>query len=126
MAILFSKELSETDVSHRLAIPSGKLDQIAPLSLGEEVSIAVIDATGHQWSFRLSTRKEGKYLKPVISGNQWRRFVTERNLRKGPDILAEIAEIAVNKPEIAAPGPDILAAYLQQGRALISELHYST
>ncbi|KAI9186619.1 hypothetical protein LWI28_019125 [Acer negundo] len=86
MAILFSKELSETDVSHRLAIPSGKLDQIAPLSLGEEVSIAVIDATGHQWSFRLSTRKEGKYLKPVISGNQWRRFVTERNLRKGDKI----------------------------------------
>ncbi|KAI9186035.1 hypothetical protein LWI28_013207 [Acer negundo] len=86
MEIIFSKELSETDVNHRLAIPSEKLDKIAPLSLGKKEPIVVIDATGYQWSFLLSTRNEGKYLKPVISGNEWRRFVTERKLRKGDKI----------------------------------------
>ncbi|KAK0600221.1 hypothetical protein LWI29_012815 [Acer saccharum] len=86
MEIIFSKKLSETDVSHRLAIPSEKLDKIAPLSLGDKVSVAVIDDTEHQWSFLLSTRNEGKYLKPVISGNEWDRFVSERHLRKDDNI----------------------------------------
>ncbi|KAK0598897.1 hypothetical protein LWI29_000473 [Acer saccharum] len=85
MEIIFSKPLSETDVSNRLAIPSGILDKIAPLSMGQKVSIAVIDATGHQWSFLLSTRNDGKYLKPVITG-EWLQFVGERGLHKDDKI----------------------------------------
>ncbi|KAK1582502.1 hypothetical protein Q3G72_015659 [Acer saccharum] len=85
METIFSKKLSDTDVSHRLAIPSKKLNQIAPLSLGQEERIAVIDDTEHQWSFLLSTRKEGDYLKPVIIG-EWLQFVRERHLRKGDKI----------------------------------------
>ncbi|KAK1583798.1 hypothetical protein Q3G72_027022 [Acer saccharum] len=86
METIFSNKLSDTDVNQRLAIPSKKLNQIAPLSLGEMVSIAVIDATGHQWSFLLSTRKDGRYLKPVITGNEWLQFVRERHLREGDKI----------------------------------------
>ncbi|KAK0600339.1 hypothetical protein LWI29_013921 [Acer saccharum] len=85
MVTIFSKKLSKTDISHRLAIPSKKLNQIAPLSLGQEERIAVIDDTEHQWSFLLSTRKEGDYLKPVIIG-EWLQFVRERGLREGDKI----------------------------------------
>ncbi|KAK0602107.1 hypothetical protein LWI29_030415 [Acer saccharum] len=86
METIFSKKLSDTDVNQRLAIPSEKLDQIAPLSQGQEKHIAVIDDNEHPWNFRLSTRSEGKYLKPVISGNEWRQFVGERGLHKGDKI----------------------------------------
>ncbi|TXG65105.1 hypothetical protein EZV62_006380 [Acer yangbiense] len=86
METIFSKQLSDTDVNQRLAIPSEKLDQIAPLSLGQEKHIAVIDDNEHSWNFRLSTRNEGNYLKPVISGNEWKQFVRERHLRKGDNI----------------------------------------
>ncbi|KAI9176384.1 hypothetical protein LWI28_002140 [Acer negundo] len=86
MEIIFKKPLSETDVNHRLAIPSKKLAEIATLSLGEKVRIAVIDATGNQWSFLLSTRNEGKFLKPVISGKEWLEFVSRRHLREGDNI----------------------------------------
>ncbi|KAK0589537.1 hypothetical protein LWI29_015577 [Acer saccharum] len=86
MEIIFKKPLSETDVNHRLAIPSKKLAEIAKLSLGEKVRIAVRDATGHQWSFPLSTQNEGKFLKPVISGKEWLEFVSRKHLRKGDNI----------------------------------------
>ncbi|KAK2638084.1 hypothetical protein Ddye_025879 [Dipteronia dyeriana] len=86
MEIIFSKPLSKTDVTHRLAIPSEKLDMIATLSLGEKVSVAVIDATGRQWSFDLSTRNKGNYFKPVISGKQWLEFVRLKHLREGDKI----------------------------------------
>ncbi|TXG61596.1 hypothetical protein EZV62_012959 [Acer yangbiense] len=86
MASIFTKPLSKTDVSHRLAIPSKKLNEIATLSLGEKAHIPVIDATGRQWSFLLSTRNEGKFFKQVISGKEWLEFVKKKQLREGDNI----------------------------------------
>ncbi|KAK0572599.1 hypothetical protein LWI29_033984 [Acer saccharum] len=96
MASIFTKPLSKTDVSHRLAIPSKKLNEITTLSLGKKVRIPVIDATGRQWSFLLSTRNKGKFLKPVISGKEWLEFVKKKQLRKG-DYITLCRETNQNK-----------------------------
>ncbi|CAK7324634.1 unnamed protein product [Dovyalis caffra] len=84
--LLGNKLLTPTDIKHRLAYPTQKLDAI-PIPLGQNVvGFAVRDATGRVWNFELSVRARGRHPKPVIIGD-WLLFVREKGLVVGDRIF---------------------------------------
>ncbi|GLT25318.1 hypothetical protein SLA2020_004530 [Shorea laevis] len=87
MAILmFSKDLSKTDIGKRLSVPSKSLKHLPRFKEGRHtVDFKVWDENGHAWTFRCSTRTKEKHLKPVLSKG-WREFVCKRRLIGGDKI----------------------------------------
>ncbi|KAJ0075245.1 hypothetical protein Patl1_34528 [Pistacia atlantica] len=88
MVVIFSKELTGTDVNNRLAIPTECLEQFGKIP--EEHHSLNFDALwtweGHEWPFCLSTRRKDPYSKPVLNGKGWLAFVEDRHLKEGDTI----------------------------------------
>ncbi|XVE48596.1 hypothetical protein DITRI_Ditri01bG0014300 [Diplodiscus trichospermus] len=90
MAILVST-LKKTDVEKRLTIPSKSLKYFPPLRDKHTVDFPVEDESGRLWKFQLYTRKNNKYLKPVLTKG-WREFVCSKELRVGDKVAFYMGE----------------------------------
>ncbi|KAJ6991003.1 hypothetical protein NC653_019281 [Populus alba x Populus x berolinensis] len=82
--LVFSKELTKTDVRKRMSIPTKKLPHLPQFQAGAVV-LEVEDERGQVWNMRCSIRKQ-KYLKPVISSS-WVAFARSKNLGIGDKIF---------------------------------------
>ena len=79
--ILFSKCLSLTDVSKRLAIPTSCLKNFPSFEGKYSIPLHVLDQNGEEWIFVCSARKNG-YPKPCfIQG--WLRYVNSKRICVG-------------------------------------------
>nr|TKR74231.1 uncharacterized protein D5086_0000298340 [Populus alba] len=85
--LVFSKELTKTDVRKRMSIPTKKLPHLPQFQAGacHAVVLEVEDERGQVWNMRCSIRKQ-KYLKPVISSS-WVAFARSKNLGIGDKIF---------------------------------------
>ncbi|OMO94998.1 hypothetical protein CCACVL1_05653 [Corchorus capsularis] len=83
MKLLFTKQLSKTDVEKRLAIPTSSLRafnlNVDAYSVGFEAEDM---KSGRIWQFQCTTRTKGFYSKPIISKG-WVQFVKFKQLRVG-------------------------------------------
>ncbi|KAJ9158925.1 hypothetical protein P3X46_024468 [Hevea brasiliensis] len=77
---LFTKQLSATDVTYALAVPSQALQSFVFPEGDHSMDFAATDKSGIIWNFRLSTRSTGPYPKPVILGSFWQPFVEQKRL----------------------------------------------
>lgn len=84
--LVFSKELTKTDVMKRMSIPTNKLPHLPQFQGAcHAVVLEVEDERGQVWNMRCSIRKR-KYLKPVISSS-WVAFARSKNLGIGDKIF---------------------------------------
>ena len=87
--MMFSKRLTQTDISKRLAIPTDSLSMFPPFQDGRhEIELEVWDDDGHDgkiWKFVCSIRKIGNYQKPVFS-KVWLDFVRAKGLSVGDEV----------------------------------------
>ncbi|XP_057991768.1 uncharacterized protein LOC131173430 [Hevea brasiliensis] len=89
--IVFSKELTATDLEHQLIVPSEVLEKYPILRQNEFVIIS-FDQNEKQWEFPLATRKTGKYAKPTMPAGSWHPFVQEFGLRAGDAVVFYISK----------------------------------
>ncbi|XWS44158.1 hypothetical protein CRYUN_Cryun15aG0020600 [Craigia yunnanensis] len=89
---MFSKRLTQTDISKRLAIPTESLSLFPPFEDGgnNEIELGVWDVdddenNGKLWKFVCSIRKNGKYKIPVFSKG-WLDFVKAKGLSVGDEV----------------------------------------
>lgn len=75
--------LSNTDVSHNLAVPSDFLRDLGGEG-GDKLTV-MDNHTRNVYEFVLSTRA-GPYKKPVFKSNGWIRFVKDKQLQVGQTI----------------------------------------
>uniref|UniRef100_A0A6N2KHK4 TF-B3 domain-containing protein n=1 Tax=Salix viminalis TaxID=40686 RepID=A0A6N2KHK4_SALVM len=87
MVELIDKILTRTDLENRLAYPTESLWAFPTLSEGQtSVRFDARDAVGKVWNLKVSTRTQGQYPKPVITGD-WLSLVQEKSLRVGDRIV---------------------------------------
>ncbi|TXG53908.1 hypothetical protein EZV62_019164 [Acer yangbiense] len=89
MAVIFSKLLRKTDInSSKLVVPTDALWSHFRQILGGRhcTGLVVMDWVGGLWNFRLWTRPNGPYEKPVFTVD-WARFVKEKGLREGDELI---------------------------------------
>ncbi|KAJ0079941.1 hypothetical protein Patl1_22277 [Pistacia atlantica] len=80
---IFSKFLSEYDISERLSIPTSALRHFESFEGQCDNHVVVKDWNGEEWNFRFSTRRIG-HPRPVFTG-QWLTFAQDKGLK--PDDL---------------------------------------
>ncbi|KAI5356300.1 PREDICTED: B3 domain-containing [Prunus dulcis] len=81
------KELTETDVRHKLVVPVQWLDEMPPFEGGcREVQFGVLDDKGFHFPLCCSIRNGG-YRKPVLQAEGWLRFVNYKGLKIGDKII---------------------------------------
>ncbi|ESR44610.1 hypothetical protein CICLE_v10003852mg, partial [Citrus x clementina] len=85
---VYSKSLTESDVSTRLAVTSSWLNNLfPPFPAGQYHQVLdVEDENGKKWKFVLCIRQEGQYDKPVISQATWRPFVVHKQAEVGDEV----------------------------------------
>ncbi|XVF60266.1 hypothetical protein PTKIN_Ptkin08bG0031100 [Pterospermum kingtungense] len=83
--VLFSKRLTHTDTSKRLAIPTKSLAFLPHFCGGHALELPVRDDNGHCWTFVCSIRKTGAYQKPVFQ-QCWREFVVAKRVNVGDKV----------------------------------------
>ncbi|TYJ40851.1 hypothetical protein E1A91_A04G170400v1 [Gossypium mustelinum] len=81
--IIFFKELTDTDVKKRLAVPKKYQDFFLP-SYGRLPAKIKLMYDGKIWEVKCTVRKKG-YLKPVLSVG-WKKFVVANELKVGDRI----------------------------------------
>ncbi|KAK9219982.1 hypothetical protein WN943_008629 [Citrus x changshan-huyou] len=86
----YPKLITASDVGDRLNVSSKRLDDgFFELRDGESSrEVVAFDAKGElgPWRFDLRTRIQGRYRKPVISGD-WLNFVQEKNVQVGDTVV---------------------------------------
>ncbi|KAG6754585.1 hypothetical protein POTOM_040379 [Populus tomentosa] len=88
MEELMNKIITRTDLENRLAYPTHSL-RAFPVLLSEGQTSICFDARdtlGKVWNLKLSTRTQGQYQKPVITG-EWLSLVQEKGLGVGDRIV---------------------------------------
>ncbi|KAL8150381.1 hypothetical protein V2J09_020189 [Rumex salicifolius] len=84
---LFRKELTMTDLDHRLHWPAEQLGELPNFNGGHKVEFPVKDKDGTFWNFMCSKRKTGPYEKPVVSAG-WIPFLrSKENLKAGDEVI---------------------------------------
>ncbi|KAK5841976.1 hypothetical protein PVK06_004302 [Gossypium arboreum] len=78
---LFSKKLTPTDCLKRFSIPSRVFTSFPQFHGGHAVKL-LVRYEAMEWPLVCTTRKKGRYKKPVISRG-WRRFVLGNGLNVG-------------------------------------------
>lgn len=82
----FEKELTDTDVKQKLAVPTAFVQHIIG-HLGGALPLKVTEfSTGSIYEFVLATRQQG-YMKPVFQSKGWLKFVKENQLIAGDSIF---------------------------------------
>ena len=92
----YSKILTETDVSTRLAVESNTIDEFFPaFEAGQDSQDLVVeDENGERWRFGLFIR-QGPYGKPTISAG-WRRFVMSKQANVGDQVVFSKERVAAS------------------------------
>ena len=89
---LCSKILTATDVGVRLSFPTATMREHFRLEEGtQSVDFQVRDKDRKVWTFRLYTRKNNGYPKPVLTKG-WIDFVKQKNLRVGDKMIFLVHE----------------------------------
>ncbi|KAK8613797.1 hypothetical protein V6N13_101553 [Hibiscus sabdariffa] len=83
LEILFSKNLTVTDIEKRLAVPTKIISSLPGFNGGNAVHIRLMHGT-KTWPIVCTVRTQG-YSKPVFSVG-WRKFVTDNKLNVGDRI----------------------------------------
>ncbi|KAJ4822672.1 hypothetical protein Tsubulata_027235 [Turnera subulata] len=84
---LFTKELSSTDVTYRLAVPTRALHDHFHIPEGEnEIEVLVKDSSDQDWEFMLSIRPNHPNLRPVFIG-EWMAFVRSKGIMEGDRVI---------------------------------------
>ncbi|KAJ0087497.1 hypothetical protein Patl1_07058 [Pistacia atlantica] len=85
---IFSKILSNTDITKRLGFPTIALNHFSfPEEDHHYVHFLVNDSsTQNGWKFRLSKRQNSNYPKPAMTGD-WLKFVETRGLKQGDQVI---------------------------------------
>ncbi|KAJ6294880.1 hypothetical protein OIU76_022877 [Salix suchowensis] len=81
----FSKMITKTDTEKRLSVPIKFLESLPPFHGGHAVDFQAKDEKAEVWTFQCSTRKKGRYKKPVLSKG-WRAFASRKKLKVGDRI----------------------------------------
>ena len=81
----FSKMITKTDTEKRLSVPIKFLECLPPFQGGHAVEFQVKDENAEVWTFQCSTRKKGRYKKPVLSKG-WLAFTRRKKLKVGDRI----------------------------------------
>ncbi|KAK9213695.1 hypothetical protein WN944_005680 [Citrus x changshan-huyou] len=91
---VYSKILTETDVSTRLAVESNTIDEFFPaFEAGQDSQDLVVeDENGERWRFGLFIR-QGPYGKPTISAG-WRHFVRSKQAKVGDQVVFSKERVA--------------------------------
>ncbi|TYH78302.1 hypothetical protein ES332_D04G217000v1 [Gossypium tomentosum] len=82
--MVFSKPLTDTDIKHRLALPSNILPFLPNFNGSNGVRINIRYGT-KIWPIDCTVRRTG-YKKPVFSGRLWRAFIMGNELKVGDRI----------------------------------------
>ncbi|BFG19875.1 hypothetical protein CerSpe_061490 [Prunus speciosa] len=81
------KELTETDVRHKLVVPVRWLEEMPRFEGGcHEVQFGVLDDKGFHFLLCCSIRN-GDYPKPVLQAEGWLKFVNYKGLKVGDKII---------------------------------------
>ena len=80
-----SKILTKTDTEKRLSVPIKFLESLPPFKGGHAVFFQATEESGKVWTFQCSTRKKGRYQKPVLSRG-WLAFARKKKLEVGDKI----------------------------------------
>jgi len=80
-----SKILTKTDTEKRLSVPTKFLKSLPPFKGGHAVFFQAKEERGKVWTFQCSTRKKGRYQKPVLSKG-WLAFARKKKLEVGDKI----------------------------------------
>ncbi|KAJ6868104.1 hypothetical protein NC651_033219 [Populus alba x Populus x berolinensis] len=83
---IFSKILTKTDAEKRLSVPIKFLKSLPPFKSGHAVDFQAKEERGRVWTFQCSTRKKGRYKKPVLSKG-WLAFANKKKLKAGDKIV---------------------------------------
>lgn len=91
---VYSKILTEADVSTRLVVESNTIDEFFPaFKAGQDSQDLVVeDENGERWAFRLFIR-QGPFGKPIISAG-WRRFVESKQAKVGDQVVFSKERVA--------------------------------
>ncbi|KAF9667357.1 hypothetical protein SADUNF_Sadunf15G0014700 [Salix dunnii] len=81
----FSKMITKTDTEKRLSVPIKFLESLPPFRGGHAVEFQAKDENAEVWTFQCSTRKKGRYKKPVLSKG-WLAFASRKKLKVGDRI----------------------------------------
>jgi hypothetical protein len=81
--VAMEKSLSRSDATNnRMELPMESLGNF-PIPDGQNYfEFVAMDTVDQPWEFKVSTRNEGKYKKPWMSG-QWGSYAHEKGLKKG-------------------------------------------
>ncbi|KAJ9174680.1 hypothetical protein P3X46_013299 [Hevea brasiliensis] len=85
--LLFTKQLSLTDVTSYLSVPSGALQFFSIPEGAHSMEFEARDITGFIWRYRLSTRSTGRYPKPYIVRSLWLPFVEQKGLAPNDKVM---------------------------------------
>ncbi|KAI9164806.1 hypothetical protein LWI28_002406 [Acer negundo] len=91
MAAIFYKRLTRSDIDHKkLAVPTSALPYfLGILQEKHYVDLPVIDWAGQLRHFRIYTRPEDIYKKPVFTKG-WPQFVRAKGLREGDEVIFSV------------------------------------
>ncbi|KAK1577855.1 hypothetical protein Q3G72_025430 [Acer saccharum] len=98
MATLFSKIVTDMDVTRNLSIPTSSLSSI-PFEEGQFMDMHVYDDCGRFWVFRCSIQQMGSEGR-VLSVN-WIEFVGHKNVRVDDKVIF-LEETCINDPTTRA------------------------
>ncbi|KAK4850286.1 hypothetical protein QYF36_005372 [Acer negundo] len=91
MAEIFSKLLTRVDIeSPKLVVPTRALRHfMGILEGGHFMNLQVMDWVEQMWNFKLYTRPNGPYRKPVLTKG-WAQFVRAKDLREGDELIFSV------------------------------------
>ncbi|KAJ0027361.1 hypothetical protein Pint_35240 [Pistacia integerrima] len=91
MAQVFSKVLSPTDITRKLALPIKAFNRFHFPEGVNYVHFMVTDSDGIRYNFRLAKRNSGNYSKPEITGG-WRQFARNKGLQPGDMVTLNVQQ----------------------------------
>ena len=96
MEVEKSKVLVPGDIKDRCTVPDNWMEILEKLFIngGNEALLRVVDWLGNGHTFRCTTRKNGRYRKPVLQAHEWRIFVNYAGLQVGDKIMIQEVEEA--------------------------------
>ncbi|TXG71249.1 hypothetical protein EZV62_006184 [Acer yangbiense] len=98
--VIFSKLLTETDISVRLTVPIRALQHINMPAGDNNVALSAMDSDGNRWPFRCYTRPDG-HPKPAFTTG-WLDFVKDKRLQIGDRVTFSMLEdegVAAGAPQ---------------------------
>ncbi|KAK0595216.1 hypothetical protein LWI29_004580 [Acer saccharum] len=98
--LIFSKIVTEIDITRSLSIPTSSLGLI-PLEEGHSVDMHVYDACGRLWIFRTSVLQQSTGCEGLVLSVNWLEFVSHKKVEVDDKVIFT-EEIIRNGPSVGA------------------------